>query len=130
MRIHADAKFRSHEQNRQILVDAATTSRINLNEVYRSRLEQLLEYHPVLSVLTRGDGHRRNSPPNSCVSQPVIRARGLLDPGNVEFNELAQPRDRSPHIPALIGIDRQCYGVADSAACNPTTTNVVILVGA
>jgi len=108
VRVHAHTKLRGHEQNRQILVHAAHSGGINLNEVHRSSLQQLLEDHPVLSVLPRRHRHRRNTAPDSCMPQHIVRARGLFNPRNVESNQLPQPGNSRIYVPALIGIDRQC----------------------
>jgi len=129
MRVDADAEFSSHQENRQILVDAPDAGSIDLDDIHRASLEELFEHHPVVSMFARGHGHRRDTLANGCVPQNVIRARRLLDPCDVEFSELPQPRNGRADIPALIGIDGQCHRMADGTARNATAANVIIDVG-
>jgi hypothetical protein len=42
-----------HEEHAENLADARETTRVDLTDIYRLRLEQLLEHHPIMRMLAR-----------------------------------------------------------------------------
>jgi len=125
VRIHADTEFGGQQENGQIFVDTAHPGGVDLDEIHGSRLKQLLEHHPILSVLTRGDGHGRDASTDFSVTENVIRARGLLDPGYVDVGEVAQPRDGGVDIPTLVGVDCNCDRTANCLTRDSTPADIV-----
>ena len=51
------AKLGGHKEHREHLANAGQTAGINLNDIYRVRLEELLEHHPIVRVFARGNAH-------------------------------------------------------------------------
>src|SRR5919197_2722825 len=74
MRANRNAELRGEEEYGEHLVHTADPARVDLADVDRLRLEELLEHHPILDVLARGDGDRRNCVPNRRVPSHVVRA--------------------------------------------------------
>ena len=70
-----------HEEYAEHLADARETTRVYLTDVYRLRLEQLLEHHPVMRVLARRDADsvRLERATDRSVPEDVIRSRRLLN---------------------------------------------------
>jgi len=124
--VHTDPEFGRHEQNGQVLVHTPYSGGVDLHEIHGFCLQQLFEYHAILSVLACRDGHRSDAAADGRVPQNVIGARGLFDPGDVEFIELTQPGNRGSHIPSLVGVDRQRDIIADSRTGDPATAHIVV----
>src|ERR1700677_2531728 len=70
-----------HEEHAEHLADARQTTRVDLADIYRLRLEQLLKHHPVMRMLARRDADPMflQRAPDRGVSQYIIRSRRLLD---------------------------------------------------
>lgn len=70
-----------HEQHAQNFTDASETTGINLNDIYRVGLQKLFKHHAVMRVLSscNTDSVGFECFANSCVSQNIIRSRGLFD---------------------------------------------------
>jgi hypothetical protein len=70
-----------HEENTKHLTDARETTRIDLADIYRLCLEQLLKHHPIVRVFARRDANSMclERAPDRGVPQYIIRSSGLLD---------------------------------------------------
>jgi len=70
-----------HEEHAEHLADARETTRVDLADIYRLRLEQLLKHHPVVRVLARRDADSvcPERAPDRGVPEDIIRRRGLLN---------------------------------------------------
>ena len=62
----------------------ADPGRVDLHEVDRTRLQQLLEDDPVRDVLAGRDPQRRDRGPDRGQAEDLVRAGRLLDPVRVE----------------------------------------------
>ena len=78
---HRHGPLCSHEEHTEHLAHARKTTRIDLTDVYRLRLEQLLEQYPVVCVLARRDADSVSPEraPDRGMPKDVIRRRGLLN---------------------------------------------------
>ena len=70
-----------HEKHAEHLADASKTTRVDLADVYRVRLEELLEHHPIMRVLARRDADPMRFQPatDGRMSKDIVRRRWLLD---------------------------------------------------
>src|SRR5438128_11048791 len=84
----------------------ATPAGVDLHDVDRLGLEQLLEHDTVGDMLTRRDPDRVHRSADGCRAEDVIGARRLLDPGGFKRGKLAYPADGGWHGPDLVGIER------------------------
>src|SRR5690606_15424781 len=82
------AELRGQQQDRDVVVDAADPGGVELEYVDRAGLEQLLEDHPVLHVLSGGDADRRHAVADRPVPEDVVWRGGFLDPVRVELAQL------------------------------------------
>jgi len=99
-----------HEEHAEHLADAGEATRVDLADVYRVRLEELLEHHPVVRVLTRRDADSMlfQRATNGRVPKDVVRRRGLLDEPNQLKGAPVSPRlCFSDPRPAVEGETRQ-----------------------
>lgn len=89
----------SHEEHAKHLTDSCEATRVDLANVYRIRLEELLEYYPVMRVLSgrNADPLRFQRVTDGCVSKDVIRRRGLL-------NEPRQTKGARAHKTPVINL--------------------------
>src|SRR4051794_33164813 len=113
MRAHRDAELCRHEDDRKALVHAAEPAAVNLTEVNRLGLEQLLEDDPVLRVFDGRDADGADASRNRGMPQHIVWTARLLDPEQVEIGERAHALHRLADIPALVGIYHQFAGWAD-----------------
>ena len=76
-----------HEEYAEHLADARETTRIDLADIYRLRLEQLLEHHPIVRMLARRHADRMflERASDRSVPQYIIWRRRLLDKPKVTF---------------------------------------------
>jgi hypothetical protein len=119
--------LRCHEEHAEHLADARETTRVDLTDVYRLRLKQLLEQNPVVRVLARRDANSvcPECAPNRGVPQNIIRSRGFLNkptaylvffflpphreegaPG-LDLLERRHIVDRLLHVPDLVRVDHE-----------------------
>ena len=128
VRAHRHAELGGQQDDSQIFVHAAEAAAVNLAEIDRARLQQLLEDDAIRAVLAGGDAdaqlaHRLRNPR---MPQHIVRARRLLDPPWLERRELAHARDRFIDIPLLVGVDHQRAIGADRLADEPDPPAVVV----
>ena len=97
---------RSEQQVGDVLVHSGNPGRVDLHDVKRSGLQQLLEYHPVGNVLAGCDRDRGDRAADLRHGQDVIRERGLFHPCEIELGELPDPPDRLAGAPDLIRVYR------------------------
>jgi hypothetical protein len=118
------------QQNRDVLVDAAHTCRIDLDDVHSVCLEQLLEDDPIGDVLTRGhlDGGHLTADPG--VPEDVVWRRRLLDPVRIPRRKPFHPLHRRADVPPLVGVDRDPDVAAHSFAGKSHPAYVFLDVGA
>src|SRR5262249_57919741 len=88
---------------------------VDLAEVDRMRLEQLLEHDSVGAVFTGRNAdaewtHRRR---DRGVAEHIVRTRRLLDPPRPELRELGDALDRFAHTPLLVRVDHHGTRAAD-----------------
>ena len=107
MRTDRHAELGRHQDDRQILVDAAQPAAVDLAEVDGAGLKQLLEEDTVRAVLAGGHA---NAEPAHCggnfrMAQHIVRARRLFDPPRGERRQLADAIDGFVHLPPLVRVD-------------------------
>ena len=78
-----------HEEHAEHLADARETTRVDLTDIYRLRLEQLLEHHPVMRVLAGRDANPMclERTPDRGVPQYIIGCRRLLNEPTLRRNK-------------------------------------------
>jgi hypothetical protein len=72
------------------VLKVSQATQVDLADVYRVRLEELLEYHPVMCMLPHrnADPQWFQSTTNGRVSEDVIRRCGLDEPMHAKKNNL------------------------------------------
>src|SRR5258708_6643636 len=80
VRADRDAELGGQQQDRDGLVDAPDPDRVELQDIDRLRLQELLAHHPVVHVLAGSDPDRRHAPPAGCVPDTTPWPRRLLPP--------------------------------------------------
>ena len=103
VRAHGHAELVGEQEDRHVLVDAGDAGRVDLQDLQRLRLEELLEHDAVGHVLAGRDRHR-DAAGDRGVTEHVVGVRGLLDPGEVVGLQRAHPLDRFAGVPALVGV--------------------------
>ena len=93
---NGDVELRREEKDRDRLVDATDATGVELADVDRLGLEELLEHHPVLDVLAGRDADRGDVAADARVAEHVVRARRFLDPPrrgapSVRIQSIASP---------------------------------------
>ncbi len=99
-RKHQHDPLRCHEEHAEYLADARETTRVDLAHVYRLRLEQLLERHPIMRVLSGRDADpvRLECATDRGVSQDVVRSRWLFNEPNQCRSKLNTHKSESPCV--------------------------------
>ena len=80
VRAHRHAELGGEQEDGEVLVDATDPARVDLHDVDRLGLEQLLEDDPVLHVLAGRDPDRTHGVADGAVAEDVVGRRRLLDP--------------------------------------------------
>ncbi len=106
VRAHGHAELRGQQQVGEVLVDARDAAGVDLHDVDRLRLKELLEDHAIRHMLAGGDAQRADRAADRARAEDVVGAGRLLDPGRVEARQLADPRDRGRNVPDLVGVKR------------------------
>src|SRR5690606_28815224 len=76
--------------------------RVDLQHAEGSGLQHLLEHDAAARVLAGGDGDGRDAAGDDGVTEHVVGARGLLDPGDVELLQPVHPLDGLGDVPVLV----------------------------
>lgn len=87
---NGDVEFLGHEQHGEDLVDAAHAAGVDLTDVDRALLEELLEDDAILAHLARGDADSVwfQGFADGLVAEDVVRRGGLFDEPGLKFREL------------------------------------------
>ena len=103
VRADGDAELGGHEENGEDLVDAGQSTRVDLADVDGVQLEQLLENHSVVGVLSGSDTDavRLEGLSDGGVSDRVVRSGGLLDEPGLEGLKLLHVLDSLRDVPDL-----------------------------
>src|SRR5258705_4010784 len=80
-------ELRREQDHGQHLVHAAEPAAVELADVDRAKLEQLLEHDAVLHVLPRGDANRSDRLADATVAEDVVGARRLFDPPRIDLRQ-------------------------------------------
>lgn len=109
VRADGDAELRRHEKDGENLVDTGKTARVDLDDVDGLGLEKLLENHPVVGVLSRGDSDAvgLEGLADLGMAGDVVRGGGLLNEPRVERLELLHVVDSLSDVPDLVGVDHE-----------------------
>jgi hypothetical protein len=83
VRAHWNPELRSEKKDRDRLVHASDSAGIELADIDRLRLKQLLEDDAVLNVLACCNTNRLYLTPDSRMTENIVRARRLLYPPRV-----------------------------------------------
>ena len=126
MRAHGHTKLSRQQQHGEHLVEAAQPAGVELAEADRLRLEQLLEHHTVLAMLTGGHLDRSDAARDRGVAEDVVGACRLLDPVRLELGQALHVGDRVPNLPDLVGVHHEAALVPDLLTHDPRATNVVL----
>src|SRR4051812_47107015 len=115
MRADRYAELGSHQQHREHFVHAAKPASIDLAEVDRIGLEELLEHDTVLAMLAGcdPDAEGAHGLGHLSVTEHVIWAQRLFDPPRLVFGKTLHVRDRLVHLPDLVGVHHQYAIPAD-----------------
>ena len=104
VRAHRHAELGGEQQDRQVLVDARHARGVDLHEVDRAGLEQLLEHDAVGDVFAGGDLDRLAGPYGG-VAEDVVGAGRFLDPVRLVRRQRGHPLHRVGDVPPLVGVD-------------------------
>lgn len=124
-----DAVLGREQQDGEVLVHPGDPCGVDLDEVDRAGLEQLLEHDPVGDVLAGGDLDRLPGP-HGCVAEHVVGTGRFLDPVRVVGGERLHPLHRVGHVPSLVGVDGDPDAGSDRPAGDRQPADVVVQVGA
>src|SRR5258708_5273746 len=130
VRTDRDSELRRHQQHREDLVDATQATAVDLAEVDRLRLEELLEDDSVLHVLTRRDPDRADGLANGTVAEDVIRAGRFFDPPRVDLSQRTSRADCLVDAPHLVRVEHQTAIGPDRVAQDSRPTQVRLGIGA
>src|SRR5437588_9774046 len=130
MRTYRNPELGREQQHRQHLVHAAQPAAIDLTELDRLGLHQLLEDDAVLALLAGRDADRGHRLGDRRVAQHVVRAGRLFDPPGIEPRQLPNPGDGLVHVPDLIGVHHELAIGPDLMAHQCGATHVVLQVPA
>src|SRR5713101_4377271 len=130
VRAHRNSELGREQQHRQHLVDAAQPAAVDLAEIDRAGLQQLLEDHAVLHVLTGGDASGLDGRANALVTKDVVRTGRLLYPPWIDIGQAAHRRDGFVDSPDLIGVQHQVGLGPDGLSEEPGAAQVRFRGGA
>ena len=116
------------EEDGEHLVDAAEPAAVDLRNVDRVGLEELLEHHPVVAVLAGRDPDRPHRLGDTSVPEDVVGARRLLDPPRFGVGQGVDPVDGLIDVPHLVGVDEQAAVRAELLAQDPCAAHIVVEV--
>src|SRR4029077_9475673 len=91
VRKYPHAEFMSEQQNGEVLVHATDPGRVDLQEIDRAGLQELLKEVLVLGVLSGGDRPWGDAAANGLMREHVVRTRGLLNPRDTKGGKLSDP---------------------------------------
>src|SRR5260370_40704895 len=77
VRADRDAELGGQQQDRDVLVDAPDSGRVELQDIDRLRLQELLAHHPVVHWLAGGEPARRHGPADGWLAENVVGAGRL-----------------------------------------------------
>src|SRR5258708_7796380 len=80
MRTYRHTELRREQQDGKRLAEAAETAIVELAEIDRTGLHQLLEHHAIGRMLSGRDSYRLNRAANRRVTEHVVGAGRLFDP--------------------------------------------------
>src|SRR5207302_8783180 len=89
MRADRHAELRSHEQDGEYLVRATEAAIVELAEVDRFRLQELLEHDSVVRVLAGRDADGTDGATDRGVAENVVGAGWRVDPERFELGDRA-----------------------------------------
>src|SRR5436190_21519510 len=130
MRADRHAELGRQEDHREYLVHAAQSATVELADVDRLELEQLLEDDPVLHVLARRDTHGRHRLADPAMAEDVVGARRLFDPPRIDLREHADRLDRLLDTPGLVRVEREAMSGADRLTDEAGTAQIGLEVAA
>src|SRR6185312_6322289 len=84
MRANGDSKSLSQQQNCEHLINTTQSAAIDLTELHSTRLQELFEHHPIVTMLAGCDSNRRNRSRDCSMAQNVIGIGGFFDPKRFE----------------------------------------------
>src|SRR6266849_69924 len=114
----------------QDLVNPTEPATIDLAEVNRLDLHQLLEDDAILAMLAGSDFDGMDTAPDRGVAENVVGAGGLFDPPGVEAGEALHVGDGLADVPALVSVHHESTVRADFLANNRGAADVIVDVGA
>ncbi len=130
VRADRNAEFRGQQDDGEVLVHAGQAAAVDLANVHRLSLHELLKHDAILAVLAGGDADAGHFAADARVAEDVVRAGRLFHPPGVERLELADPQDGFFDIPFLIGVHHEKAGVADLRAEDMRPAPVVVGIAA
>ncbi len=116
VRADRNAELRGEEKNRQHLVDSPQPATVELADIDRLELEELLEYDAVLDVLAGRDPEGCDCGADSQMPDDIVRACRLLDPPRIDLGKAFDGMDRLLDSPSLICVQREQTLGADRVA--------------
>src|SRR5690606_35886641 len=128
VRADRDTELGRQQHVRDVLVRAGHARGVDLHDVDRAGLEELLEHDAVRDGLTGGDLDGRHAPADVGVAEDVVGGGRLLDPVGLELGESAHPLDGLADLPALVGVDADADVRADGFAGQPHPVAVLLEV--
>src|SRR4030095_12212167 len=80
VRANRDTAFCRHQKHRENFIDAAEPATVDLAEVDRTGLEELLEHNAVVAMLAGSDTDRGDALSDRGMAENVVGTRRLFDP--------------------------------------------------
>src|SRR4029077_20944119 len=107
MRAHRHPELGGQQQDGDHLVDTAQPAAVDLAEVDRSRLHELLEHHAVVDVLAGGHADGRDRVTYAAVAEHIVWTGGLFDPPRIHLGERPDRGDGLLDSPNLVRVEHQ-----------------------
>ena len=104
MRAHRHAELRGEQQNRERLAQPAEAATVELAEIDRAGLHQLLEHHAVRRMLSGRNADRPDRAANRGVAQDVVGTGRLFYPERIEARKRTHQLDRLADVPCLVRV--------------------------
>src|SRR6267154_2234645 len=101
MRANWNFELRREQQYRERLVESAQAASVELAEIDRTSLHQLLEHHAIGRMLAGRNSNRSNRASNRGETKDIVGTGRLFDPQRLESRERTHEFDRLVDIPRL-----------------------------
>src|SRR5215469_7960906 len=126
VRTDRNLEFRRQQKDRQRFAESAQAAVVELAEIDRTGLHQLLEDDAVGGMFAGRNTDWMNCAANGGMSEDIVGAGGLLDPQRMELRERAHQCDSLADIPRLVCIHHHKRVATNLLAHQRCATHVLI----